>query len=191
MRLIVVRHGETIENQQGICQGQLDGILSQKGLQQVRLTADRLQNEKIDTIFSSDLKRAVDTAREIHKYHSNKPLVFDRRLRERYFGIFQGEKFPENKKGLSLPEGAESNEDLYQRISDFYNDIISKHIDHTILIVSHGVAIRILITVIQKFSPSNINSIEELKNGSITIIKIIKGKSPKIILYNSTEHLNN
>jgi broad specificity phosphatase PhoE len=189
MRLIIVRHGETIENQQGICQGQLDGTLSSKGLQQANLTADRLQNEKIDTVFSSDLKRAVDTSKEIHKYHSNKPLIFDRRLRERYFGVFQGEKFPENKKGLSLPEGAESNEDLYQRISDFYNDIISKHIDHTILIVSHGVAIRMLITVIQKLSPSNINSIEELKNGSITIIEIIKGKTPIIILYNSIEHL--
>ncbi len=191
MRLIIVRHGETIENQQGICQGQLDGTLSQKGLLQVRLTADRLQNEKIDTIFSSDLKRAVDTSKEIHKYHLTKLLILDRRLRERYFGVFQGEKFPENKKGLSLPEGAENNEDLCQRISDFYNDIITKHFDHTILIVSHGVAIRMLITVIQKLSPSNVNSTEELKNGSVTIIEIIKGKTPIIILYNSLEHLNN
>ena len=189
MKLIVIRHGETIENQQGICQGQLDGTLSPKGLQQVRLTADRLQNEEIDIIFSSDLKRAVDTSKIIHKHHSIKSLIIDERLRERYFGAFQGEKFPENKRGLTLPGGAESNEDLYQRVFDFYEDIISKHIDHTILIVSHGITIRMLITVIQKLSPSNVNSIEELKNGSVTIIEIIKGTSPIISLYNSIEHL--
>ncbi|NOU16965.1 MAG: histidine phosphatase family protein [Bacteroidales bacterium] len=189
MKLIIVRHGETIENLQGICQGQLDGTLSPKGLLQVKLTADRLQNEKVDTIFSSDLKRAVDSAKEIHKYYSTKSLIIDKRLRERYFGSFQGEKFPENKRGLALAEDAESNEELYLRVLDFYEDIISKHIDYTILIVSHGVAIRMLITVIQKLSPSNINSIDELKNGSVTIIEIINGTSPKITLYNSTSHL--
>lgn len=190
MRLIIVRHGETIENLQGVCQGQMDGTLSANGLRQVKSTADRLQNERINIIFSSDLKRAIDTSKEIHKYHSHIPLMIDTRLRERYFGSFQGKIFPLNKKDQILPKDSESDAELYLRVADFYREIISKHIEQTVLIVSHGITIRMLLATIQNLPSSSIKSIEELKNSSITLIEINHNKSPKIIIYNSIEHLN-
>jgi len=56
-RLIFVRHGETEENKAKIVQGQKHGKLSEEGLEQAKKVAERLKDEKIDFIYSSDLDR--------------------------------------------------------------------------------------------------------------------------------------
>ena len=73
MRIILVRHGETEDNKKRIIQGHLPGKLSDKGIEQARKVANRLKNEKVDYIFSSDLDRAKSTAEEIAKFHQEKP----------------------------------------------------------------------------------------------------------------------
>ncbi len=185
MRLILVRHGETIENINGICQGQMDGTLSSEGLLQVQRLAERLKNEKIDVIYTSDLKRTVDTTSEIFKHHSQTPLYTDKRLRERYFGSYQGKIFPENRKELIVPIDAESDKKLFERVADFYIEISLKHREQAVLIVSHGVTLRTLLAVIQNI-PS-IDSVEPLKNASISIINI--DTQTQFITVNSTSHL--
>ena len=67
MKLILTRHGETVDNIKGILQGQNPGKLSENGIQQAKQLALRLKNENIDAIYSSDLARAADTAKEIYK----------------------------------------------------------------------------------------------------------------------------
>ena len=68
MRLILTRHGETEDNVKEILQGQAGGKLTAKGIEQAKKLALRLKKEKIDKIYVSDLKRAVDTAKELHAY---------------------------------------------------------------------------------------------------------------------------
>lgn len=70
MRLIIVHYGESIENKNGICQGQMPGKLSNDGIEQ----AKRLKDEKLDVIFSTDLARALDTAKEIAKFQMQECL---------------------------------------------------------------------------------------------------------------------
>ena len=65
MKLIITRHGETEENKAGIIQGHLPGHLSEAGIEQAKKVAFRLKDEKINFIYSSDLDRAADTAKEI------------------------------------------------------------------------------------------------------------------------------
>jgi len=84
MRIILTRHGQTEENLQGILQGHLQGKLSQLGKEQARKLALRLKDEKIDYIYSSDLARAADTAKEIAKYHPDTPIKFVKDMREPY-----------------------------------------------------------------------------------------------------------
>ncbi|HLC75368.1 MAG TPA: histidine phosphatase family protein [Candidatus Nanoarchaeia archaeon] len=121
MKLILIRHGETIENQQKILQGQIQGTLSALGKEQARAVAQTLAKEKIDAIYSSDLARAADTAKEIGRV-MDIDVVFKTELRERNLGEFQGkskkvirwdmlksEYEKPNKKLL----GGESVEDLY------------------------------------------------------------------------------
>ena len=95
MILIITRHGETIENKQGIMQGHLPGTLSEHGIEQAKKLAERLKEEKIDFIYSSDLARAADTAKEIAKFHPNISINFTKELRERNLGELQGRKASE------------------------------------------------------------------------------------------------
>ena len=82
MKLILTRHRETEENKEGILQGWLPGHLSLEGKRQAKLVAQRLQDVKVDFIYTSDLKRCLDTASEIAKRHKNAKLIKDKRLRE-------------------------------------------------------------------------------------------------------------
>ncbi|MEJ2267962.1 MAG: histidine phosphatase family protein [Nanoarchaeota archaeon] len=84
MKLIIVRHGETEENLKKIWQGHLQGKLTKKGIEQAKKLANRLKDEKLDVIFSSDLDRASDTAKEIAKFHSEVPIYLVEDLRERF-----------------------------------------------------------------------------------------------------------
>ncbi len=85
MKLTIVRHGESIANSKGISQGNqdewMDTPLTEKGKEQARAVAERLKNEDVDIIISSDLKRAKQTAEEINKFH-NVEIKFDSRLRD-------------------------------------------------------------------------------------------------------------
>jgi len=64
MRLILVRHALTVENEQGIIQGiiqgHLPGMISEQWVRDAEKLALRLKNEKISTIYSSDFARAKD-----------------------------------------------------------------------------------------------------------------------------------
>lgn len=94
MRLIVVRHGETLFNAQGRFTGQLDIPLSALGKQQAEALGHRLSPERIDVIAASDLRRARDTAQAIARHHGL-PVVADTDLREIAFGAWEGRAYAE------------------------------------------------------------------------------------------------
>ena len=77
MKLILSRHGETLENQQHILQGQLPGTLSPLGIAQAERLAEMLQEETIDNIVSSDLARSYNTAVTVARTNAspNPPLA--------------------------------------------------------------------------------------------------------------------
>jgi broad specificity phosphatase PhoE len=101
MRLILIRHGETNWTSRGKFQGITDIGLNEKGRRQCRLLALSLRGQRIDAVYSSDLKRAVETAREIASYHGL-PVWTDFDLREMNYGVLEGltsvelkEKYPD------------------------------------------------------------------------------------------------
>ena len=90
MKLILVRHGETIENVKGIMQGHIHGKLSDLGKKQAKKLALRFKEEKINAIYSSDLARASDTTKEIAKFHKKAKIILVKELRERNLGDWAG-----------------------------------------------------------------------------------------------------
>lgn len=130
--LTLVRHGETVANRKNIIQGQKDWQLSPTGLDQVRLVAGRLQNEKFTHVFASDLNRAAETAKVIvenNKSCERTIIVHDKRLRERKFGIVEGKNYRElvsaaKKSNTSVanytPTGAESLQQIQERAKSFF-----------------------------------------------------------------------
>ena len=87
--LILLRHGETEWNSAGRLQGHLDSALSPEGLRQADLLAARLSSVSFHALYSSDLGRALETARRIAT-RTGHSILQDWRLRERGLGVFEG-----------------------------------------------------------------------------------------------------
>lgn len=94
VRVFLVRHGETTWNGAGRIQGFLDSPLTARGLAQARAVAARLAAEGIGALYSSDLGRARQTAREVAAA-TGLPVECDERLRERSFGALEGKTWDE------------------------------------------------------------------------------------------------
>lgn len=193
MKLIIVRHGETEENRAGIIQGHFPGVLSELGREQARKLAKRLKNEKIDLIISSDLARALDTAKEIVKFHANTDLVPDERLRERYFKKFEGKR----KKDLRIPKNArlidycneediESDEEVFTRVKSLIKNILEKEEENILLVGHMGVCKFVVATLLNK-EIENLRGMK-LKNTSVSIFER-EDEKIKMRLLNCTEHL--
>src|SRR3989344_4469423 len=124
MKLIITRHGETELNKQKIFQGPLSE-LSKEGISQAKKLARRLKDEKIDAIYSSDHKRAADTAKEIAKFHPNIPLEFVKELREFDAGSLVGK--PVDKFDWSNPpKDMETFEHSYNRGRKFLEKVFKE-----------------------------------------------------------------
>ncbi len=162
-KYILLRHGETIyqTKKKGLLYPWPDFItnLTEKGKAQIKDAAKQLKNKKtcpvgsrrkrdsfgVVLIYSSDFLRTRQTAEIIAKILGLK-IIFDKRLRDINFGIFQGGKTDEyrkffiNKKQkfFKRPPKGESWRDVRKRTIDFIKDIEKKHKNKTILIISHG-----------------------------------------------------
>lgn len=91
-RLLVVRHGRTAWNAQGLIQGHRDIGLDDAGLRQADALADALAEAGVQAIYTSDLPRAQQTAAPLAA-RVGLPLRPDAGLRERAFGDFEGLSF--------------------------------------------------------------------------------------------------
>lgn len=138
LTLTLTRHGETIENQQGILQGHMEGHLNQTGIEQAGQLRDRLAPTDFDIIVCSDLERTRLTAKIINeKLHL--PIAYTSLLRERDWGEFTGTCV----KNMSLspsefPPSAEKPEQLAQRATHFLAYLLNNYDGKRVLGVGHG-----------------------------------------------------
>lgn len=167
MKLLLVRHGQTDWNLTRHFQGQSDVPLNETGIHQAEQVAKRLSSKKIDSIYSSDLSRAVETTRICRSgFQPDIPTQSDIRLREVNFGDWEGltyneikEKYPdslatwERDVYSSSPPNGETLEELAKRVQSFLDDLIRKHNDQTVLIVAHGGVLQVLVCLALKLSP--------------------------------------
>jgi broad specificity phosphatase PhoE len=152
-KIILVRHGESVNNKAGIIAG--DSPLTDKGREQARLTRKALAGLKFDVIYSSDLKRAVETAQII----AGKDVPENHQLpglRERDFGALEGkpeklhEEEHEKRVGMSHEENwvykhvpdTESDHELSDRFVLALQKLAENNPGKTILVAAHGGAIR-------------------------------------------------
>ncbi|MES2214403.1 MAG: histidine phosphatase family protein [Pseudomonadota bacterium] len=134
-----IRHGETDWNKDRIIMGHTDIPLNQNGILQAYSAQKFFKDLTFDRIYASPLKRAYQTV-EILNEHLKSSLVTDDDLMERGFGKYEGG--PHNPSSLllkssELPEGAESIEEVDERVLRAMQKILSES-KSTPLIVSHG-----------------------------------------------------
>ncbi|PIO07016.1 histidine phosphatase family protein [Candidatus Woesearchaeota archaeon CG08_land_8_20_14_0_20_43_7] len=195
MILTITRHGETIENRDRICQGQLDGLLNDLGIEQAKKLASRLKDESFDIIYCSDLGRTKDTLKEIRCFHPDTPVVFVKELRERNMGELEGQKHridwkvavQEERKDMRIP-GGESFQELYDRVNVFVDHIRSKHSNESVLFVTHGGPIHMMLMILlgMKWAESFARIIG---NTSVTIVEV-DGRCVQPLLIGCTDHLD-
>ena len=164
MKLFIVRHGETVENVNGIRQGQIDGTLSENGLDQIKKLAFRLKDFHFDAVFSSDQGRAKLTCEGILKFHDNE-IFFDKRLRERYLASLQGRPKTYN----ILDPDVESDDSLIKRARSFVEFLRRDYLDKNVLIVSHGGLMMALVVALLDLDPEKFDPVERFKNASVSV----------------------
>ena len=158
MELYIVRHGRTLWNVQRRMQGQMDIPLDEEGRKAAELTARALSGLQIDRCISSPLSRALETAR-ILLGSRNVPIETDRRIMEISFGIYEGlsrfdprwpcpgkeqHYFRDDPVLYRPPQGGESFGALLERTGRFL-DSLDKNSTDTVLVSTHGTAMRALL----------------------------------------------
>ena len=149
---VLVRHGETASNSDGIIQGHLQTELNETGIRQARLAGQALAEEHFDLIVSSDLFRALKTAQLIEEANAeNIPIQVTPELREWFLGDFQGRTITEINReyphvldafryagdDFAIP-GGERRSEFYARIHKCLDRLAEEHAGKKILLVSHG-----------------------------------------------------
>ncbi len=158
-RIYLVRHGQIKGYEKIPICGHTDVDLTETGVLQLEKMAERLRLVEPGAIFASDLKRAVNGARQIARYH-NVPVHFLPELREMYFGDWEGlclgeiirnylEELEKRKKDPShyaCPGGGESISRLSDRIMPAFERICAEEAGKDIVIVAHGVVNRVILS---------------------------------------------
>ena len=197
----LIRHAEAMGNVHEIFQGHTDCEISPKGKLQLECLKKRCKDLNYDVIFSSPLKRAVETAEAINAYREI-PIQIDDGLLEINGGIFEGKKFRElpelypeaydlwkNHHPKFVVENGESMESVFNRITLTITKLAARNREKTIAIVSHGCAIRNFLCYANNKSLNEINDVSWSDNTAISKIEFDHNLKPTIIFQNDSSHL--
>jgi len=200
-RVILIRHGETEWNKLRRFQGHSDIPLNSKGNRQAQALAQALKNETINVIYSSPLKRAIETALHIGTFHPSIPLIEESGLKEMNLGDFEGmeaqqwaaqnqefrKAWEENPADLVMP-GGESLRDVQLRAIETFERISESHKpDSTLLICSHNFVIVSLLCSVSKIP---LNQFRELRQDTAALNIFYKnGAEYQVTKINDCRHL--
>jgi broad specificity phosphatase PhoE len=198
--LILVRHGEAEHLIKGLVGGGTDFPLTDRGRKQIELTGNRLKElfgTRIEIMYSSDLKRASESAKIIQS-EINVPITIDSRLREMSRGIAEGLTIEEAKKirrpptepqldWIPYPEG-ESWRMMQERASIALTHIKQKS-EEVVLIVGHGNLLSAIIELWLQL-PEGFNLDFVIHPASITVLGVSVWGYREIRKLNETAYLS-
>ena len=206
--LFLVRHGETQGNIDDKAQGFTDAPLTELGRLQAKAVAERLSDINFTAVYSSDLQRALDTAKAITANQPELLIQTRTQLREINFGDY--EDLPWAEVGNADPEffqrwknlgtrvdtkfpGGESMLDTWQRVGEFANEIAANHHpkNATLLLVGHGGSLQALFAQLLNLRITDQWSFSFL-NTSVTVLKErpFAPSGWRAYLFNDTSHLD-
>jgi len=193
MRIFLIRHGETIFNANRTVQYG-DTPLSDRGLEQARQLGERMRDEPITSILTSDYSRAYRTAEAVH-HSTGAPLEVQTSLRERHLGDHRGTPFSELTIDIFAkdyhPPSGESWEQFYERADLAWKEVrdyAANNAAGDIAVVSHALMCRALvdrcITLPEELIPA-----DGILFGN-TAITIVDSVTNTVTLLGSTAHLS-
>ena len=163
--ILLVRHGETVDNARQIMQGQTQGELNERGREQARQVAERLAADPVDVIIASDLRRAIQTAEIIAAPHGL-PVVTTPLLRERDWGGFTGRYIPELR-GEVWPDDIESEEALLTRARQLLLHITATYPGKRVVAVGHGIINKAILAV---YAQCPMREVQRMMNAEVRVL---------------------
>lgn len=183
LTLCFVRHGETEWNVANRIQGQLDSRLTDEGILNVLKLKQHIHHVKWLDILSSPSGRALQTAKLLFPQQAIKT---DERLLEMHLGIFEGLTWEEmkmqnhlqynyywNYPNLYSPQSGENFYDVKKRVADFLEEMIRTYDKGNVLIVTHGVIIKLILLIVNKNDINDLWSKPHVEGATITAVQVI------------------
>jgi len=203
LRLLLVRHGETIWNQENRWQGQADVPLSESGQIQARRLAQRLLTEtrRIDALYTSDLLRASRTAEILGEALGIAPLP-EEGWREMNIGRWSGlttaevatryaEEWERLRAGEDLPRGGgETFAQFQNRLIRSVERLLERHAGQQVMIVSHGGAVRAFLLHCRRLGMGQFRQIEKIGNTGLSEVSLFADGRAIIHAVNDISHLD-
>lgn len=197
-KLILARHGETLWNVAKVFRGRADVDLDEVGIKQAELMGKYLSRWKLEAIYSSPLRRALDTANMVARCQKVAACIAQGLID---FDYGQWQSLPEQEVKRLYPDllnewhnnphkvgmpGGESLEDVRRRAVAVVDHILSRH-QGSVLLVSHRVVIKVLICCLLGLDNSHFWSITQ-DVGGITIFNYADWRFV-LTKHNDTSHL--
>lgn len=194
-RLLVVRHGQTEWNIAGRIQGSTDIDLDATGTAQAAEAAPELAAYEPARIISSDLRRAVDTARPVADL-TGVEIELDKRLRERAYGPWEGltqseiaVRFPEDHRRWRAQEPLQHPEietwaELHRRTAEAVRDIVESDVEGTAIVVCHGGSARQVVGGILDWEQTPTSSLSGLDNAHWADLRRMRSGKWRLYGYN-------
>lgn len=194
-RLLVVRHGRTEWNIAGRIQGSTDIDLDETGKAQAAEAAPELAEYGPARIISSDLRRAVDTARPVADI-TGVDIELDKRLRERAYGPWEGltqqdiaEQFPEDHRRWRAQEPLQHPEietwaDLHRRTAEAVRDIVESDVEGTAIVVCHGGSARQIVGGILDWDQAPTSGLSGMDNAHWADLRQMRSGKWRLYGYN-------
>lgn len=162
LTIYLTRHGETLWNRENRLQGWMDSELTEIGINNANKLGERLKEIDFRAIYTSPSERALKTAQQVNSVRDI-PIFTEPDLKEIYFGEWEGKTKEEieinfkkeyfdfwNSPNLynHEPHKGESLTDFKNRVEKAVKGIMAKHPDGNVLMVSHAVVIRAIMSFI-------------------------------------------
>ncbi len=187
-RLYITRHGQTQWNLERRFQGHKDSPLTDLGVKQAQWLSESLKDVKFDAIYSSPIYRAYHTA-DIIRGIRNLEIRKQELLKEMSFGEWEGlcidglnEKYrDETEKFWNAPHlyqtvSGETFEDVQKRVIPALHEIINNHKDQTVLMVAHGIVLKLIFAYIDNISLENLWESPVAHPTSLSIIDVAENE---------------
>ncbi len=197
-----IRHVQAQGNVNRTFQGSTDTEVSEGGKIQLDNLTQKFSDISVDAVYSSPLKRAAKSADAV-RGNRDVPLVLDDRLREFNAGVWEGQSFTrltedypdlrdiwDNRMWEFKVEGSEDMGAVTDRVALALRDILKDNVGKTVVITSHGCALRMLINYALGNPLEGVSQIGWMKNAGITKIEFDSGVPGKMIYFNDLEHVD-
>lgn len=198
---VIVRHGESTGNQNNEFHGQTNSDITEKGVLQARETGEFLKDVHFDAVYSSDIRRAMSTARNVLGDRKLE-IVPCKELREIYAGKWElmkftdiAEEYPEEYKlwkediaNCRCP-GGESVRELRDRIKAAFDGIAKENNGKRILVTTHATPIRVMYSIWKGLPLEVVSSVKWVSNASVTVVRYDNLGGYELLSYGESEHL--